>query len=340
MQMIRASSCVQAVNFLVNETFCHHPVMLEVDTQYRVLEPDYLLEWNGLKVPAAFDCDIFNNGRHWGNHFYFYEVPSRWSMCWSHYAAMKSGMRLERPELPIVDDEYSEQVAVYHSVLRASATQPFVMAELGARWGTWGSRAIAFLKQRRPELSYKLELVEAFPNNCRGVEQVMHKNQIDFSLRCERATTESIGAWLATVDHVDLIDIDIQGAEDQLLHRLSTEMSRKVYRLIIGTHSPGIHRSVERLFRHLGWYFIWNVPHQHDTECIQAYLRGRYRQHPPTGASLDEIVRKGCYHMTPRGPVAHWDGELIVDNPKFVHPRELLSMNDTVLMVGSLLLGS
>eukprot|EP00965_Chrysotila_dentata_P244166 6205808-Pleurochrysis_carterae.AAC.4 len=239
--MIRASSCVQAVNFLVNETFCHHPVMLEVDTQYRVLEPDYLLEWNGLKVPAAFDCDIFNNGRHWGNHFYFYEVPSRWSMCWSHYAAMKSGMRLERPELPIVDDEYSEQVAVYHSVLRASATQPFVMAELGARWGTWGSRAIAFLKQRRPELSYKLELVEAFPNNCRGVEQ--------------------------------------------------------------------------------------------------AYLRGRYRQHPPTGASLDEIVRKGCYHMTPRGPVAHWDGELIVDNPKFVHPRELLSMNDTVLMVGSLLLG-
>ena len=62
------------------------------------------------------------------------------------------------PQL-IVDDEYHEQVAIYQSVLRARGH--LVVGELGGRWGTWGARAIAFAKARRPELTYTLYDAEA-----------------------------------------------------------------------------------------------------------------------------------------------------------------------------------
>ena len=56
----------------------------------------YVTEWNGLKVPAEYDCDIFCHqgvdgcgDAFWGNHHYFVEVPSRWHACWMHFADIK-----------------------------------------------------------------------------------------------------------------------------------------------------------------------------------------------------------------------------------------------------------
>merc|ERR1712110_192397 len=66
------------MNLLEGATYPHHPVMLQVDLSYSKLEPEFLTEWNGLKVPARFDCDNFNMGMHWSSHYYFYEVPTRW----------------------------------------------------------------------------------------------------------------------------------------------------------------------------------------------------------------------------------------------------------------------
>ena len=37
----------------------HHPVMLEAVTGPYPVDPVYLTEWNGLKVPAGFDCNMF-----------------------------------------------------------------------------------------------------------------------------------------------------------------------------------------------------------------------------------------------------------------------------------------
>ena len=139
-------------------------VMLEVGDGPYPVDARFLTEINGLKIPAEFDCNIFyrpdqfftgnplkrlqaklpgteermvaNNSTFWGNHNYFTEVQSRFHACWLHLADLNSGMTVMRPMLPIVDDEYNEQIAVYQSVLRAK--NKYVIAELGARWGTWG----------------------------------------------------------------------------------------------------------------------------------------------------------------------------------------------------------
>ena len=68
----------EALNILEGIIYDHHPVLKQIPLSYFPFDKDYITELNGLKVPAAFDCDNFNNGKSWGNHKYFYEVPTRW----------------------------------------------------------------------------------------------------------------------------------------------------------------------------------------------------------------------------------------------------------------------
>ena len=83
-----------------------------------------------------------------------------------HQAEVSSGVLATQTKLPLVDDEYQEQVAVYQSVLRAKKSQAYVVADLGARWGTWSSRAVGLWKQKHPALPYNLYMVEADKGNC------------------------------------------------------------------------------------------------------------------------------------------------------------------------------
>ena len=78
--------------------------MLEVALDYYRAHHGYIMELNGLMVPANYDCDMFNDGKTWGGHRYFFAVPSRWLACYVHQAYVQSGLSLpvERPELPIV----------------------------------------------------------------------------------------------------------------------------------------------------------------------------------------------------------------------------------------------
>ena len=48
------------------------------------------------------------------------------------------------------------------------------------------------------------------------------------------------------------------------------------------------------------------------------------------------LLESNAFHSTPRGPVANFDGEIIVDNPRFVHADKLFSMADTVLKIDDL----
>ena len=136
----------------------------------------YITELNGLMVPVNYDCDyMFNDGKPWGGHRYFFAVPSRWLLVacyYMHQAYVQSGLPLpvERPDLPIVDEEYSEHVSVFQSALRAKHN--FVMAELGARWGTWTSRAAAFLRQVHPMMPHELLLTEANDVFCEAATHV------------------------------------------------------------------------------------------------------------------------------------------------------------------------
>jgi hypothetical protein len=189
----------------------------------------------------------------------------------------------------------------------------------------------------------------------------MRLNTMDghYRLDCAPARVASLHAWLAQVDHVDAMDIDIQGAELDVVTGLIDDFDAKVARLIIGTHNnyylpPGwarehpanFSRSRSRiqdvlralLLRH-GWRIVWDVPLSKNTACVMRYLRGSYKT-PNTPERFDwaaMLKERGCTHPTPRGPVANWDGEIIADNPRFVDVARGFSMEDEELKEDDLL---
>lgn len=255
MAATRTPPAMLVQNVLDGRAYPNHPAIQMADASMQALEHDYLLELNGLRVPAEFDCDMFNSWQHWGNHYYFFEVPSRWYACWQHHAAVQSGLLSESPASLLVDEEYSETVAVYQAVLRANASRPWVMAELGARWGTWASRSVAFLRALRGNAApYDVYVVESSAaTNCPGIERVMGKNEIRYKLDCTKATSALFGRWAATVEHIDVVDFDVQNAERLLVPELHEILRAKAYRLIIGTHSADTHAKLRAYLTTAGW---------------------------------------------------------------------------------------
>jgi len=141
--------------------------------------------------------------------------------------------------LPVVDEEYIEMVATFQSVLRARLDQPYVVAEFGARWGTWATRAVAFLRRRRPELAYRMHMAEAYRPACEAIEVVARLNGfVNYTVECGRASGESLRRWLADQGHVDLIDFDIEGGEHAALREAAELLEEKVYRITVATHQP------------------------------------------------------------------------------------------------------
>ena len=314
-----------------------------------------LLEPNGLRVPAAFDCDLFysppdaSSRAFWPGrgHHYFYEAPSRWYACWQHHAALKSGLKVAAPRLPLIDDEYATHIALHQSVLRASRARPFVALEVGARWGTWGSRAVAFLRSVRAGAAYTVHFVERDSRACDGIRQVMELNRMAYSLDCAAASVHGLSAWIQSVSHVDLLHMDVQGDESALLPALLPLLHAKVYRVIIRTHSVSAHGSIRSLFLRSSrsllrgsldpWIVIEDVPRQINSGCVWKYVRGNYKPDSPDRFNWRSLLAEGCYHNTSRGPVAHSDGELILDNPRFVNLSRALSLGGGAMRLDDLL---
>jgi isopentenyldiphosphate isomerase len=179
-------------------------------------------------------------------------------------------------------------------------------------------------------------MVEADKSHCEGIHQVMEKNKISYKLECGFASEATFRAWTGTVDHIDLVDFDIQKAEATLIPSLLDVLSAKAYRLIIATHDPSIHEQMQALFR--DWITIWDVPRQHNVPCVKKYLRGYYNDAHKEKDRFNwkQLLKEGCYHSTPRGLVAQTDGEIIVDNPKFVNALNAFSMRDDELRINDL----
>ena len=160
-----------ALNLLDGQYYRHHPAVLLADTSASPAERETLVELNGLRVPAGFDCDIFlqprRDGRKfWSKHHVFFEAPNRWRACRLHELTLRSGLRVEAP-MPLVDDEYAALAAVRS---RCSATRraapPYAFAEIGARWGTWGARAA---RLRANEDTRSLYFAESHAESCDGL---------------------------------------------------------------------------------------------------------------------------------------------------------------------------
>lgn len=78
------------------------------------------------------------------------------------------------------------------------------------------------------------------------------------TIRVETVTLQEILDRI-TIKEVDLLDIDIQGAEFEVLNEC-TESLKRVKRVHIGTHSREIEMSLRHLFHLLGWSCIRDYP--------------------------------------------------------------------------------
>ena len=64
---------------------------------------------------------------------------------------------------------------------------------------------------------------------------------------------------LATVPRVDLMHLDVQGAEADALEDAATELHR-VDRIVVATHSRRLHRRVRETFSGVGWTLLQELP--------------------------------------------------------------------------------
>ena len=87
------------------------------------------------------------------------------------------------------------------------------------------------------------------------------------------------------------------------------------------------------------WILISELEPQGYYRCIYRYLRGNHR-YPTSRFDWRRMLAQRCYHNSSFGPVAAWDGELILDNPRFVERSKAFSMDDTTLKVAELKLTS
>lgn len=76
--------------------------------------------------------------------------------------------------------------------------------------------------------------------------------------RPEKVKVVSLSKILTKIDIVDLIDMDIQGAEYEVVAEAISLMNNKVKRVHIGTHSESIEQQLHEIFSKNGWTEIFN----------------------------------------------------------------------------------
>ena len=242
------------------------------------------------------------------------------------------------------------------SVLRARRGSTFTMSEVGARWGPWGARAAAFARVVRPDLRHSLHFVEPDPRSCDGIRIVAQLNQLDSSIDCGYARAAAWTRWAERQEFIDLVDIDIQGHEQTFVRAIAHVLRQKVARVIVGTHGTmgneakaprnatgeALDRNYKRRFAHeqvkavlADWILLSELVPVNHYRCIVRHMRGN-KLYKADRFDWAAMKAKGCYHSTPLGPVAAWDGELIFDNPRFVNRSRALSLADTELRIDDL----
>ena len=209
----------------------------------------------------------------------------------------------EEIEWAEVPEEYFEWIDLLEAV--TSAKDHFTMMELGAGWGRWIANAAAALRQSNP-LPYTLIAVEAEPTHFQWMKEHLENNDVE--LACcqliEAAVADREGtigfhtgtaSWGGPADWygqaiggptpvksvtlksilnsvtrpVDLLDMDVQGAELMVLEAAAEAVHEKVKRVHVGTHSQQIETGLRRLFKGFGWKNIYDFPAE--SQCKTAW---------------------------------------------------------------------
>jgi hypothetical protein len=290
----------------------HHPVFDHFQQYHGPFKRDYLTDFLGTETNFSWDCeDDPASSMH-----YSMVVPSRRVACERHAAQRKAGTAVVSGEMPLVDDEYEEFVDVLSAVVRTQRN--FVIMELGARFGTWGVRALrAWHQLRGSEARATFVGVESDAQFFAWMARhVQHNNLTHESVLLHQYANAGEGNHLMAlaqkggVDHINYLDVDIQHAEGDFFQGEPTLawMDTHVAVVHIGTHSDAIHAVLKARFDERGWILFFAYPlgyHGGGLTCDNHLVNALQ-------------MRTECMTETPFGKVYIRDGMLSYGNPKLV----------------------
>lgn len=81
----------------------------------------------------------------------------------------------------------------------------------------------------------------------------LHSGLKPFRPRVKKVRSITLASLLSQYGRVDLIDLDVQGAELAVLQPVANELDKKVRMIHVGTHSREIEAGLRVLFNGLGW---------------------------------------------------------------------------------------
>ena len=94
-------------------------------------------------------------------------------------------------------------------------------------------------------------------------EQVKQDGEITFKqhqIMGKEPSDNKYGVKFSQLHAVDLIDMDIQGAEDCVIKTGATLLDSKAKRIHVSTHSNAIEASIREIMKSLRWICEWDFP--------------------------------------------------------------------------------
>lgn len=296
----------------------HHPLVRLFRQYSGPVERDWMTDWLGVRTFFQHECSTRQSFQ------YVDYVPSRRYQCLRHCQLVNSGQLEASGEMPLFDDEYPEWVDLLASVVRTPLNRHYVVFELGARIGTWGVRALAARRQLMGGtlanatflgLESEAKYVSWMRYHVRANGMEPYSVLVHGAAKRRAAAAYSLSELMAQakVDHVDLLDLDVQGAESGFFARSNVlqQLNESVVHVHVGTHSASIHKELRAIFLdRLKWREVLNLPH--------------------SGTAHDSTLRDSlqtnaaAWTRTNYGPVNVRDGMLGYVNPRFVPAQEPL----------------
>lgn len=359
-----------AVNYLDPDTgYEHHNVFHQMHTMledaalagqqaFGSSDKDILTEFTGLKVPAYLDCHLPDgSGGTLCGYDYYLSVPSRQMSCRAHalvtalapdVAAWDEGELVARimeryPNYPVVDEEYWEAAYVYRSALDTQKSS-FAMAEIGARWGTWGFRAAAAVRRFSPHVrNTHLYFQETCRQGCDAIGIVQELNGFSSAtgvhvvvdcMEPEAGVSTDTLDWIEQQAHnlldwsehhhqIDVVDMDCEGCELHLFSSFVDKLApvwNKTKQLIIATHHFAGNMHVHRTLQELGgWTVVHELPGVRvDMSMSSRALKCRDKIRVDAAEIDRSWVWQNCQDTVRwdarSGPVLEYDGEIIAVN--------------------------
>ncbi len=285
--------------------FMHHPVVYRFPATEYAFDPDFIREFTGLKVRWQWDC---KPGRDVVGYGYFDVVPSRRFKCKEHARLRSEGAKKYVPDRPIVDDEYVQWENILDSVTTVPQGGEFTYVELGARWGTWVSRAATVFRALRPDVRFRGIAVEADAVYVGYAKEVVAANDLGDRVLVHHgyATAQVMAQLLQNVERVDFVDMDIQGAEKDLFEDAGfwKLAQQKIAKFGVGTHGTDMHALLLKKLKDGDWKILSENGFGTTEKCDQMVSVDKYT----------EMVTSGCTVQSRRGPIYERDGEITAVN--------------------------